>query len=142
MCGIVVTEDLPTLEPFRKASKPMVALTWLYEDMRITEPTTEAAIFVLGHLSFFIYQSEVCFADSLRHVSEPSHWRWIHTCDRKVTARRAECQRSSIHGFAEAKALLLVLVLATILRQIGAFGAVLDKGRVFLSEPNSLWACN
>ena len=71
------------------------------------EPTTEAVIFVLGHLTFFIYQSEVCFADSLRHVSEPSHWRWIHSRDRKVTARRAECQRSSIHGFAEAKALLL-----------------------------------
>lgn len=100
------------------------------------EPTTEAVIFVLGHSSFFIYQSEVCFADSLCHVSEPSHWRWIHSCDRKVTARRAECQRSSIHGFAEAKALLLVLVLAIILHQIGAFGAVLDKGCVFSSELN------
>jgi hypothetical protein len=70
------------------------------------EPTTEVVIFVLGHLTFFIYQSEVCFAGSLCHVSEPSHWRWIHSCDRKVTARRAECQRSSINGFAEAKALI------------------------------------
>jgi hypothetical protein len=41
-------------------------------------------------------------------------------------------------GFAEAKALLLVLVLAIILRQIGAFGAVLDKGCVFSSELNYL----
>ena len=81
---------------------------------------------------------KVCFADSLRHVSEPSYWRWIHSCDRKVTPRRAECQRSSIDGFAEAEALLLVLVLAGVLRQIGAFGAIIDKGCVFLSELNSL----
>jgi hypothetical protein len=33
MCDIVVTEDLPTLEPFQNASKSMIALTWLSEDM-------------------------------------------------------------------------------------------------------------
>lgn len=95
-------------------------------------------IFVLGHLTFFIHQSEVCFADSLHHVSGPSYWRWIHSCDRKVAPRRAECQRSSIDGFAEAKALLLVLVLAGLLRQIEAFGVIPDEGCVFSSEWNSL----
>ena len=33
MCDIVVTEDLPTLESFENASKLMVALTWLSEDI-------------------------------------------------------------------------------------------------------------
>lgn len=33
MCDIVVTEDLRALEPFENASKPMIALTWLSEDM-------------------------------------------------------------------------------------------------------------
>ena len=94
----------------------------------------KTVIFVLGHLSFFIYQSGVCFADSLRHVSESSHWRWIHSCDRKITPRRAECQRSSIDGFVEAKAFLLVLVLASILRQMEVFGAIFDKGCVFFKR--------
>jgi hypothetical protein len=40
--------------------------------------------------------------------------------------------------FAEAKAFLLVLVLASILRQIEAFAAIFDKGCVFSSELNSL----